>query len=185
MATLSALPIALLARDARAEEVAVPPRLQAELLARVAAYDKSFARRAGDAARVLLVARASDNESTRTIAQLKTALGEIDRVGDLPHEETIVTYEGAPGIAAACRARRASIVVFGPGFSRDVEEIRAALDGVDVLSVSAVAEYVPRGIVLGFDLVSSRPKLLVNLTQARRQGIAFRADVLKIMRVYE
>jgi hypothetical protein len=185
LALVSALPALLVARKARAEDVAVPPRLQAELLARVAGYDRNLARRAGDLARVLLVIKPGDDESVRVVAQMKTALGELERIGDLPHDEEVVSFGDAAGIASACRARRAAVVFFGPGFDRDLAQLRSALDGVDVLSVSAVADYVPRGIVLGFDLVSGRPKLLVNLTQARRQGIAFRADLLKIMRVYE
>jgi hypothetical protein len=48
-----------------------------------------------------------------------------------------------------------------------------------------MADYVPAGIVLGFDLVSGRPKLVVNLSQARRQHVDFRAEVLKLMKVYE
>jgi hypothetical protein len=44
---------------------------------------------------------------------------------------------------------------------------------------------VPAGIVLGFDVVSGRPKLLVNLTQAKRQNVSLRAEALKLMKVYE
>jgi hypothetical protein len=56
--------------------------------------------------------------------------------------------------------------------------------GVDVLTVSAVPDYVPKGIVLGFDLVGGHPKMLVNLGQATRQHVAFTTDVLRLMRVY-
>jgi hypothetical protein len=184
-AWLGALGALFVARLSRAEEVAVPTRLQADLLARVAGYDRNLPARAGDRVRVLLFAKPADSESTRIVAQMKSALGEIDRIADLPHEEAIVPYVDGRNVADECRSRRAAIVYFGPGFEREVETIRAALDGSDVLSVSAVAGDVPRGIVLGFDLVSSRPKLLVNLTQARRQNIAFRAEVLKMMRVFE
>jgi hypothetical protein len=185
LAWLGALGALFVARLSRAEEVAVPTRLQADLLARVAGYDRNLAARAGDRVRVLLFAKPADSESTRIVAQMKSALGEIDRIADLPHEEAIVPYVDGRNVADECRSRRAAIAYFGPGFEHDIEAIRAALDGADVLSVSAVAGDVPRGIVLGFDLVSSRPKLLVNLTQARRQGIAFRAEVLKMMRVFE
>jgi hypothetical protein len=61
---------------------------------------------------------------------------------------------------------------------------REALSGVDVLSVSPVPEYVEQGIVLGFDVVSGKPRLLVNLGQARLQHVALRAEVLKLMKVY-
>jgi len=44
---------------------------------------------------------------------------------------------------------------------------------------------VPRGIVLGFDLVGGKPKMLVNLGQARKQHVAFMAEVLKLAKVFE
>jgi hypothetical protein len=40
-------------------------------------------------------------------------------------------------------------------------------------------------VVLGFDLVSGRPKLLVNLTQAKKQKVDLAAEILKLMKVYE
>ena len=46
-------------------------------------------------------------------------------------------------------------------------------------------DYVKEGIVLGFDVVSGRPKLLFNLPQARLQKVALTATVLKLMTVYE
>ena len=50
---------------------------------------------------------------------------------------------------------------------------------------SAGVDLVWSGEIYGFDLVSSKPKMLVNLTQARKQLISFRADILKLMVVYE
>ena len=40
-------------------------------------------------------------------------------------------------------------------------------------------------LVFGFDLVSGRPKLLLNLTQAKLQNVAMKAAVLKLMQVFE
>lgn len=169
----------------RAEDVAVPLGLQAELLAKVASYDKNFAARAGERAQIVLLVKAGNADSARAAAHLQTALGAIGAVGGLPHDEHVVTYSGAAALTALVKQRRAAIVYVMPGFASDLGDIRAALDGVDVLSVAAVAEYVPKGIVLGFDLVSGKPKLLCHLTQAKRQNVAFKSEVLKIMRVYE
>jgi hypothetical protein len=58
------------------------------------------------------------------------------------------------------------------------------LTPVSVLSVGDVPEYVPDGVVLGFDLEAGKPKLLVNLDQARRQNVEFTSDVLRLMKVY-
>jgi hypothetical protein len=189
------LPVAVLAAfctviltprdEARAEEAPVPEKLQAELLAKIAAYDRSFAARAGDRAHVLIVDRPDDADSARSAAHLEAALHDLPEVGGLPHDEAIVGWPGASGLADLVRSRHAAIIYFAPGFAGDVGAIRAALDGVDVLSVAAIPDYVPQGIVLGFDVVSGKPKLLINLPQARRQHVLFMAEILKMSRVYE
>jgi hypothetical protein len=172
-------------RDASAEDVPVPFALQAELLAKVAAYDRNMQARAGDRVRVLLVQKPGDDSSARAIVQMQEALGKIGTIAGLPHDEQVVAWGGAPALAQTVTAQHAAIVYLTPGFSGDVDAIRAALTGVDVLSVAAVPNYVPRGIVLGFDIVEGRPKLLVNLSQSAKQHVAFKAEVLKLMRVYQ
>src|SRR4051794_31077769 len=144
----------------RAESVTAPVVLQAELVAKVAEYDRNFPARAGDRARVLLVTQPTNADSVTVAQQMSAALGRISQIAGLPHDESILPYPGAVELARICRDRHVSIVYFGPGFRNDVAEIRAALAGVDVLSVASVPDYVREGIVLGFDVVSGRPKLL-------------------------
>jgi hypothetical protein len=174
-----------LARVSDAETVAVPLELQAELLAKVASYDRNMPARAGDRVRVLILTKPDDAESARVGARFQRALQSVPLVGGLPHEERIVAYTKPAEIAEQCVNLHIAVVFLGPGLASDVVAIRDALSGLDVLSVSAVADYVERGIVLGFDVVSGKPKLLVNLSQARRQHVALRAEALKLMRIYE
>ncbi|HEX8791538.1 MAG TPA: YfiR family protein [Polyangiaceae bacterium] len=176
--------LVLVARDAAAEDVPVPVGLQAELLAKVAAYDRNLPERAGERVRVFLVQKPGNDDSARAIVQMTGALGQIGSIGGLPHDDIVVAWGGAAALAQAVKTQRAAIVYFTPGFSGDADAIRAAFAGVDVLTVGAVPDYVPRGIVLGFDIVEGKPKLLVNLSQAAKQNVAFKAEVLKMMRVY-
>jgi hypothetical protein len=172
-------------RRIRAEAPNVPIRLQADLLAKVASYDRNFAARAGQLARVLIVVAAADSDSKLTATDMRNALGAIPTVGGLAHEEEVVSYVDATSLAEACRARRAAIVYLAPGFSGQIAAIRDAVGALKLLTVASLADYVPAGIVLGFDLVSGRPKLVVNLSQARRQDVDFRAEVLRLMMVYQ
>jgi len=176
---------ALLARDARAEDFPVPVSLQAELLAKVVTYDKNFAGRANGRVKIIVLAKADVADSERFAAQMRAALGQLGPIGGLPHEESVVQWSGGPALAALVRSSSTSIVYVSPAFLEEIETIRTSLDGVDVLSVSAVPAYVPRGIVLGFDLASGKPKLLVHLRTARQQHVDFKSEVLKIMRVFE
>jgi hypothetical protein len=175
----------LIALPGHAESVAAPVVLQAELLAKVAEYDRNFSLRAGERARVLLVTQPTNADSVTVAQQMSSALGRLSQIASLPHDEIILPYPGAAELARICRDRHVSIVYFGPGFRDDVGDIRDALVGVDVLSVASVPDYVKEGIVLGFDVVSGHPKLLFNLRQARLQRVALAAAVLKLMTVYE
>ena len=141
--------VVTLTRRSGAEDVPVPLSLQAELLAKVAGYDKNLKARAGDRVRVLLVERAGDADSQRIVAQLRAALERLPSIADIAHEEIVVPWSGARALAEAVRERRAGIVVLSSGFAGDVDAVRDALTGVDVLSATAVSDYVPRGIVLG------------------------------------
>jgi len=182
---LSLLSMLLTPRVSRGDEVAVPIALQAELVAKVASYDRNLPARAGDRVHVLIVVKAKDDASSAFAKHMESALGGLDKIGGLPHDEVTSPFGGAKALADACRSKRIAIVYLAPGLGEEVPGIRAALDGVNVLSVAADASDVARGIVLGFDLVSGKPKLVVNLTQAKRQHVAFKSEVLKIMKVYE
>jgi hypothetical protein len=172
-------------RTALAEEVPVPVDLQAELFLKVAAYDRSFAARAGDRARVVVVSNLEDGDSKAVAAQMTRALAGVDSIGGLPKEIIAHAFSSASAIADLIRSRRVAIVYFASGVGRAVPAIATALDGVDVLTVAAVPDYVPRGIVLGAELASAKPKLLIHLTQARSQNVQLSPDLLKLMKVYK
>jgi hypothetical protein len=177
--------VLLFARIGRGDDVAVPVNLQAELVAKVAAYDRNLPTRAGDRVHVVIVVKAKDDGSARFAKHLESALGGVDRIAGLPHDEAIVTYTNAKALADLCRSKKVAIIYLAPGFGEEVEQIRGALEGVNVLSVSAVAGDVGKGVVLGFDLVSGKPKIVVHLGQAKRQDVQFKAELLKLARVIE
>jgi hypothetical protein len=172
-------------RVSRAELVAVPIELQAELLSKVAGYDRNMAARAGDRLQVLLVTNPSDTESTRFATRMQLALQAVSQIAGLPHDERVAPFSSAADLAQQCRARHIAILIVGPGLGDQIPALRDALDGVDVLTVAAVPDYVEQGLILGFDVVSGKPKLLVHLTRARRQHVELKAEVLKLMKVFE
>ena len=163
----------------------MPVALQAELVAKVASYDRNLAARAGDRVHVLIIVNAKSDRSTSFAKSMTSALGSVDTIGGLPHDEATAPFSGAAALADTCRAKHIAIVYLAPGLGDEVPGIRAALDGVNVLSVAADAGEVSKGIVLGFDLVSGKPKIVVHLGQAKRQQVSFKAELLKLAKVQE
>lgn len=179
------LAVSLLAAPLAAEQVQIPARLQAALVAKVAAYDTRFAARANGQALVLIVVAAGKAESERFGEEIRAELSVQPKIGGVSHSEEIVRFTTAADLARLVRERRAALLYVAPALSEDVPQIASALVGVDVLSVAALAGDVEQRIVLGFARESGRPRLLVNLEQARRQNVAFNPDLLRLVRVIQ
>ncbi len=179
------LAVALVIATSAAEEPTVPVGLQVELVARVSGYDRNFSGRAGEKAHVLVVARPGNLDSTSVSREALRAFRATAQIAGVPLEVDPIDYAGAPALVDEAKRRKAAIVYFAPGFSDEASKLASAFTGLDVLTVSSIASDVEKGIVLGFDLASGRPKLLVHLTQARKQNAAFKAEALKLMKVYE
>ncbi len=152
---------------------------------RVAAYDRSLPARAGGKVRVLLLTQPDDTDSRTVTGQMDAALHRFDSIAQLPFEVTTAAFPGGPALAGQCRSGRISIVYLAPGLDARIPEMARALDGVDVMSVGSLGRYVAQGAVLGFDLESGRPTLLINLNQAKKQNVAIEAEVLHLMKVVQ
>ncbi|HUK65942.1 MAG TPA: YfiR/HmsC family protein [Anaeromyxobacteraceae bacterium] len=171
-----ALPTASLA-----EEVSVPVNLQTEMLSMLAGHDRNLPARAGSEVHTLVLTKAND-DSARAAAQFKAAAKPV--VAGLAQVVEVAAYGGAPALAEACKAKHLAIVYLTPGFTAaEATAIGQALEGGNVLTVAANPALVKKGIVLGFDLVSGRAKILVDLTQAAKQRVSFDPEVLGLMAV--
>lgn len=184
MSLLTALVLIRLMGTAPSDRAVVPVELQAELLSKVLRYDRAFATRAGAELKVFVVHAPGSAESQRIARALMTALGSLPRLGGVAHREELLAFVDPPALAALVKERRAGLVIFAPGLADQARAIGAAFDGLDCLTVSASPDGVKEGLVLGFDLVSSKPRMLFNLSQSRRQRTEFRAEVLQLMTVF-
>lgn len=165
-----------------AQAIPVPVEIQATLLSRVAAYDRSFRARAGEAARVLILVHAKSAESLKVGNAMAAELDQ-KKIAGLPVKASLLEFSTPGALVDACRAEKIAIVYLTPGLSGEVAAIGRALAGVDVLSVAAVPSYVGAGAVLGFDAASGKPQMLVDLARAGAQNVKLSPDLLRLMKV--
>jgi hypothetical protein len=166
-----------------ADEPILPASIQAVLLAKSAGYDRTLLDAGGRVA-VGLLAK-TEPDSAKLAAQVRVELAAISAIADRPHTEIPLPWSDAQALARVCEEQKIAILYVASGFDAEIPAIVSALHAIPILTVAADPKYVPRGIVLGFDLVSGRPKLLVNLTQARKQGIDLSSQLLKLAKVLE
>jgi hypothetical protein len=177
------LGVELYVREGRTQTIEVPVRLQAELLSKVAAYDRNFAERARGRAQVLILVKGGDPESERIGEQIHAEIGVLKDLGGLPHTREVVRFTSTRSIVELCKSRGVAVLYFSVGLLEEMSGIAAALEGVSILTVAAAAAYVRKRAVLGFDAESGKPELVVHLDQAQRPKVQFRPEVLKLARV--
>jgi hypothetical protein len=167
------------------EDVSVPVALQVELLLKVAGYDKNLAARAPSVVRVLVLTKAGDGQSAR-VGQAAVRAFTGQTAGNRPVEVSSLSFGGGPSLAAKIKEQQLAIVYATPGFdAADMTSIAKSLSGVSVLTVGALTRFIDAGVVLSFELVSGKPKLLVHLKRAHDQKVELSSQVLKIVRVIE
>lgn len=164
---------------AEAAEDDIPGELAAQLIVKIAAFDKNFAARRSAHPRVLVVQRHGDERSVRIAAQLAKQLAEAER--SFPVDT--VNFAGARAIGPEVEARTACMIVLAPGLEEEMPGIAAALVGRDVLSVATTGTGVERGASVGLEIRSGRPKIVVNLASAQAQHVSFRAELLSLARI--
>lgn len=168
-----------------ADDVSVPISLQVELLGRVAAYEQRFASQPNAEAVVLIVVRRGHAESVRAAGQIEAGIRRAATLGGRRVRTVQHSYSNAATLRAGVDSNEAAIAYLTPGLGDQVAGIARSLEGAPVLTVSAVGADAERGIVLSFELVAARPTLVVNLRQARRQGVAFSSQFLRLARVIQ
>lgn len=169
--------------DAFAIEPEVPVRLQIDLLSRVIPYDRNFAIRVHGELQVAVLVDAGDSDSSRIGNQVLNDLQGRATLASFKQRPTRLTASNVSAVVDECRRRQAGVVYMTPGLRLPVSGLASALQGLGVLTVAAMPEQVRQGAVLGFAVRSGKPRLLVNLTQARRQQVSFRADFLRMAEV--
>jgi hypothetical protein len=132
----------------------------------------------------LLLSKAGDAESASAAHQMRKALTDIGKVRERPIQVDGAEYSTPSALITLCRERRINVLYICPGLAKEVAAIRGALADSGVLSVAAVEPYVAHGIVLGVDVANGKPRMSINLAQARAQRIDFPSSILKLARIY-
>jgi hypothetical protein len=183
LAALLAVTLAVIFGDSAAADVTVPVQLQAQLVAKIAAFDRNFAARAAGGARVLVVQKAASDESAAVALRFARALTSIHDVGGVAAQVDIVDFTSAAELVDRCKAQHVALVYVSAGLEAEMAAMAPAFAGADVLTVGATGAFAERGAVVGFDLEEGRPRIVINAGRAREQNVSFKSELLKLARV--
>ena len=163
-----------------ADTVPVPASVQANLTAKLLAYDRGLPSRVSGVVKILVLIDPSEGQSQKIANEFAAAMKGRGTISNLPIEVVTANFDNATSVAARIKRERTAAVYLSSGLARSAEAIAIALKGIDVMTVAAEPSAVIRGIAVGFDLLSGQPKILVNLGQAKTQNVQLPASVLSL-----
>ncbi len=184
-ALLVALALLCVVRPSESAESELPASLLGDFIAKVSSYDKSLQNRARGRALVVVLQRGGDNASGRIATGVARRLEEQPTFAGLPRDIEVATMDTPAALAAMCRERHVSVVVLSTGFDDRLAEIATALEQVDVLTFGVVGGYARRGVVVALEVREGKPRIVVNLSRARAQNVAFGSQLLKLAEVIQ
>jgi hypothetical protein len=182
---LVAAAVSIPASSAWCEDPAIPLQLQVDLTAKLIEYAQAPSPQGLSVMRIGILVRNSSVESQHFAAELKASFGRMGQIAGLAHEEVIINWSTASALVEEAKRRQLFAVYLTPGLHAEMPALARALEGAQIVTVGALDSYVAAGAILGFELISGRPKMVLNLAQAKKQGVAFRATVMKLMRIVE
>lgn len=183
-ALVTAMTLSLEPYPALAEEPTIPLDLQAQLSAKITEYVQSPTLD-GDHLPLGILVNARDAESIRAGAELRAAFGRVSASGRRTFDAEIIPWASASSLAGELGRRKVAILFLTPGLSSELDAIVGALGHRQILTIAAVDAYVGRGAILGYELSSGHPRMILNLRQARSQDVVLRAAVMKLVRIVE
>lgn len=172
MRALAASAVLLWSLAARGEELPLP--LQVQLLQKTAAYVTSL--QPGETGKVKVLLVHPGAAPSRAVETLASAINSAGQLGKFPAEAKVVALGG---LKDAVASEKPQVLWLAPEL--DDKAVGAVIDasgGASILTVSTNAAHVRQGVMLGFELVEAKPRILVHLKQSRAQNVVFLSGLL-------
>ena len=164
--------VALWASAAHADEL--PVNVQVQLLSKMSTYVSTFAPEGATAVKILVVYPGSKDAPSRGAQAISTALTQGATLGRYAAQPKLVPSSDPKKFRATLDFEKPQVIYLAPELDeKTTTDIVEAASASTVLTISGVAEHVRLGVVLGFSLVESRPRVLINLKQSQKQNIVF------------
>jgi hypothetical protein len=169
---------------ARAQQ-ALPAELQATILARALAYDRSLKARSGGSVVIGVVFKPSDKESNDAQAAVLKAFKALgsQTIQGLPITAAAHPYKDPASLGDWLTKQGVDALYLTPGLSAELEPVRTVCREKKTITMSAVRSFVEQGAALGVVAHGDGARILVNMRAAESLGMELDSKLLQLSEV--
>ena len=166
-----------------AQEMDVPVAIQIPLFLKVMTFDRQLTTRAEGELVVAIAYQSGHRASRSTKDEVARALAVVDQNSSGVRIRAVVIDLDNEVLGDALKRERVLVLYVAPLRGSDIALIAGAARSAGVTTVTGVSAYVALGLAVSVRLQADKPKLLINLTQAKKEGAEFSSELLKLVQV--
>lgn len=155
----------------------VPANIQVPLLYKVLNFQKNIQTIKGDTIKIAIVFNDADDESVKVKDDLMTAFAATSSK-KIKSRKCKVTPVGADADLSMFH-----VVYFTLGNDTELEAMLELCRPNNILTVTGLADYVNKGVILGLCSENNKPKLFINKKAAQLSKVSFSATLLSLARL--
>lgn len=171
----------------QAQEMEVPAEVQYALLHKILAFDRNLKARAGSELVIGILYQTAFRSSLSCKDDFVAVMAksQIDKLVDLPIRHVPIALTDDINLAEAAARNSIDIFYVAPLRAVDLKTITAVSRNRKILTFTGVPAYVEAGLTVGIGTKGENPRVIVNLSAAKAEGVEFSSQLLKLAKVIE
>lgn len=168
-----------------AQEMPAPVDIQYQLLIKILTFDRNLHSRVGDT----LVIGILYQKQFRTSLNVKDELLEYYTESKIKGIDSIhlscvpINFHSVTDLENHLDMRKVDLVYIAPLRGKEVAGVATACQVRKILTATGVPEYMDHGVVIAIDLQAENPQILINLDAAKKIGVEFNSQLLKLSKI--
>lgn len=165
---MSAMPLSVVGSPS------VPPPLFVKIILAAVAFDRNLDKRFGD---TISVAVTGDSSYSKALRKTLEAASKKKLKG-----KNIAIKTASPNDFGT---KGANIVIFGSDLGNTASEVATRCAAAGITCVATNVRDIESGLSLGIEMVSGKPKLVINARTAAESGADYSSQILRLARVID
>lgn len=168
-----------------AQTMPAPAEIQAPLLVRILAFERTLRERVGDTLVIGVLYQSRHRPSLLAQREFLEAVRPFDTVSGIPTLAVGIELNGDATLRGQILAHQVDVLYVTPLRAMTLDTVRAVARDVGLLTFSGVPQFVIDGLCVGIDVRGDRPEILVNRKALASSRIEFSAQLLKLASIVD
>lgn len=168
------------------QEMDVPVDIQCPLVMKIISYDKNLSQRVKDKISIGIIYQEKLRASVSTKDDFLTSFKGLKqgKINGIPVSISAINVDES-NIREMLIERKINVLYVAPLRAFDFSVIKDFSKALSILTITGVQSYLEKGISVGIVSRAGRPSILLNLHEAKAEGVEFSSQLIKLSRVID